>query len=104
MVASELDALSSKWCTLGKELLHTAFHEDLDSIHTQYAENPKVGLKEMINKRMDYYTTTWMDIVRGLRSSGDPQLADHLDTKYCSSELTVLHSNEMEDKKRLHLK
>jgi len=32
MIASELDAVSSKWYTLGKELLPTRLHEDLDSI------------------------------------------------------------------------
>ena len=91
MVASELDAVSSKWYTLGKELLHTAFHKDLDSIRTQHPQNTKNGLKQMLRRRMvDYYPLpTWKDVTAGVRSVGDSQLADHLETKYCSSELTT---------------
>ena len=89
MVVSELDAVSSKWYTLGQELIHEPDHHYLDSIHTQHPQNPKNGLRKMINRRMDYHYTTWSDIAAGLRSSGDSQLADHLETKYCSSELTT---------------
>lgn len=88
MVASELDAVSSKWYTLGQELL--PLHKDLDSIRTQHPRNLKLGLRKMINRRMDFHPLpTWKDIMAGLRSSGDSQLADHLETKYCSSELTT---------------
>ena len=88
MVASELDAVSSKWHTLGKELLCTHHQKDLDSIRTQHPQNDKIGLRQMLHERIFYYTT-WTDITAGLRSSGDSQLADHLETKYCSSELTT---------------
>ena len=82
VVASELDAVSSKWYTLGQELL-----ANLNSIHTQ---NPKIGLRKVLSERMGYYSgLTWKDITEGLRSLGDSQLADHLETKYCSSELTT---------------
>ena len=108
MVASELDAVCSKWYTLGKELLHTLDHHHLDSIQTQHSQNPKIGLRQMLRKRMDYYHTTWRDITEGLRSSGDSQLADHLETKYCSSELTTTHQYctpmKWNNKKRLDLK
>jgi len=85
VIAIELDAVSSKWYTVGRTLLTKC---DLNSIHTQ---NPKIGLREMISRRMedDYVPPTWSDIVAGLRSSGNSQLADHLETKYCSSELTT---------------
>ena len=89
MVASELDAVSSKWYILGQELLPKKYHKDLDSILARYSQNPKIGLREMINRRMHYAYTTWSNIIAGLRSSGDSQLADHLETKYCSSELTT---------------
>ena len=90
VVASELDAVSSKWYTLGKELLAKHHHHHLDSIWTQHPQNAKIGLRQMIHKRMDYVSgLTWMDIIAGLKSSGDSQLADHLETKYCSSELTT---------------
>jgi len=89
VVASELDAVSSKWYTLGKELLHKLYHEDLDSIHTQHPRNPKGGLRQMIKRTMVYHYITWSDIAAGVRSLGDSKLADHLETKYCSSELTT---------------
>ena len=89
VVASELDAVSSKWYTLGNELLYKSFLKDLDFIHTQHSQNPEVGLRHMLRKRMVHYATTWRDIAAGVRSSGDSQLADHLETKYCSSELTT---------------
>jgi len=91
MVASELDAVSSKWYKLGKELLHESDHKDLDSIFAQYSQNPKIALRNVISRRMedDYIPPTWKDIIEGLRSLGDSQLADHLETKYCSSELTT---------------
>jgi len=90
-VATELDAVSSKWYTLGQ---HFGLYDfQLDHIHTQYSHDEKLCLREVISERMYYYTTitttTWTDIIVGLRSLGDSQLADHLETKYCSSELTT---------------
>jgi len=107
VVASELDAVSSKWYNLGQQLLSPYHHDHLDSIHILYPRSPMhMYMRETISKRMEHYAClTWSDIVEGLRSSGDSQLADHLETKYCSSKLiTVLHSHEMEYKKRLLLK
>jgi len=90
MVASELDAVSSKWYTLGQELLFTDDHKDLDSIQTQRPQRPKIGLRQMLRKRMGYLGgLAWNDVIAGLSSLGDSQLADHLETKYCSSELTT---------------
>jgi len=86
VVASELDAVSSKWYTLGRELLPTHRHKDLDSIQTGRPQTPK--MRQMLHMRMGY-PTTWNDIIESLRSLGDSQLADHLETKYCSSELTT---------------
>ena len=87
VVTSELDAVSSKWYTLGKALIFT---DDLKSIHTQHPQNPTIGLRKVISERMGYpFGFTWSEILAGLRSLGDSQLADHLETKYCSSELTT---------------
>ena len=83
VIASELDAISSKWYTLGLELLAERYHHRLDSIRTILLQNAKDGLGQMLRMRMCYYPTTWMDIIAGVRSSGDSQLADHLETKYC---------------------
>ena len=88
VVASKLDAVSSKWYTLGQQLLAKHNHHLLDSIRTQHSQNPEIGLRQMLTKRMIFYTT-WKDITAGVRSSGDSQLADHLETKYCSSELST---------------
>ena len=90
VVASELNAVSSKWYTLGKELLAEHNHHHLDSIRTQHSQNPEIGLRQMLRMRMAY-VTTWNDITAGLRSSGDSQLADLLETKYCSGELTTTY-------------
>jgi len=87
VVASELDAVSSKWYTLGEHFGVDDYQ--LDPIRTQYSHDEKLCLREVISERMDYYYTSWRDIIAGLRSSGDFQLADHLETKYCSSELTT---------------
>jgi len=91
MVASELDAVSSKWYTLGENI--GLDDGELDSIRTQYSHDEKLCLRKVISKSMDYYyyytITTWMGIIVGVRSLGDSQLADHLETKYCSSELTT---------------
>jgi len=89
VLANELDAVSNKWYTLGKNLLRTSDHHHLDSIRTQYPQNFKFGLREMVSRRMQGDSTylTWSDIVAAVRLLGDFQLADHLETKYCSSEL-----------------
>jgi len=87
MVVSELDVVSSKWYPLGQELLH---EYDFDSMYTQYQQRSQIGLRQMLRKRMGYFGgLTWNDVIAGLRSSGDSQSADHLETKYCSSELTT---------------
>ena len=88
-VANELDAVSTNWYSLGKDLLITSDHGRLDSIRTQY-QHDKLRMREMLSYWLEHYpTTTWSEIVAGVRSSGDSQLADHLHSKYCSSEFTT---------------
>ena len=86
-VASELDAVSRNWDTLGPALL-SQHHGHLDSIRTRYPHD-KLRMREMLSLRLNVYFTSWSDIVAGLRSSGDSQLADHLHSKYCPSEFTT---------------
>ena len=90
-VANELDAVSRNWDTLGQALLYTHHHGHLDSIRSHYSHNEKLCLRETVRRRMgnDYVTLNWSDLVAVLRSSGDSQLADHLHSKYCSSEFTT---------------
>ena len=101
-IATELDAISSKWYTLGKYFELPDYQ--LEHIHTQYSHDEKFCLREVISERMYYYSPTWTGIIAGVRSLGDSQLADHLETKYCSSELTPHNSTALQYKKRLHLK
>ena len=86
VVANELDAVSTNWYTVGQALLFT--HGHLDSIRTRYPHD-KLRMREMLSYRLGHSYTTWSDIVAGVRSSGDSQLADHLHSKYCSSEFTT---------------
>ena len=87
VVANELDAVSN-WYTLGQNLITTHDHDRLDSIHAQHPHD-KLRMREMLSYWLENYYTTWSDLVAGVRSSGDSQLADHLHSKYCSSEFTT---------------
>lgn len=93
MVAKELDDVSTKWYPLGEVLLGKIQHDhvNLDSIRTKYPHDEKLCLKEMLTYWLKNYTycTPWIDIVAGLRTTGDSQLADYLEKKYCFSELTT---------------
>ena len=87
-VANKLDVVSRNWDMLGRELLYND-NDHLDSIRTQYPHD-KLRMREMVSYWLEHYsTTTWSEIVAVLRSSGDSQLADHLHSKYCSSEFTT---------------
>ena len=50
-------------------------------------------LREVLSERVGSQINTWGDIIAVLRSScvGEFQLADHLEVKYCPSELANLH-------------
>ena len=84
-VANELDAVCTNWYALGQNLITT---QELDSIRTQYPHD-KLRMREMLSYWLENYYTTWSDIVAAARLSGDSQLADHLHSKYCSSEFTT---------------
>ena len=88
VVANELDAVSTNWYTVGRELLTAYGRHRLDSIRTRYPHD-KLRMREMLSYWLENYYTTWSEIVAVLRSSGDSQLGDHLHSKYCSSEFTT---------------
>ena len=90
LVTEELGGVSTKWYTLGNDFGLDS--NELDSIRMKMSPNHKVCLKEMLNHWMEHFniTTTWSTVVAGLRTSVDSQLADHLEAKYCSSELINL--------------
>ena len=87
LVAQELTAVREKWQDIGEEL--GVEQSSLRYIHTNHSD-PRDCLREMLSKQFQRCTTTWKDIVAVLRTPhiGESHLADHLDVKYCSSELT----------------
>lgn len=93
VVAKELDDVSTKWYPLGKALLGKIHHNHvyLDSIRTEYPHDEKLCLREMLTYWLKNYIhyTLWSDLAAGLRTTGDSQLADYLEEKYCFSELTT---------------
>ena len=84
----ELSVVQKKWRTIGKEL--GVGKDVLDDIRTNYSD-PRNHLREALSERVSRHTTTWGDIVAVLRTPrvGQSQLADHLEAKYCPSELAI---------------
>ena len=89
LVAQELTAVSEKWQFIGEELgLQQFLQERIRAIHC----DPRDCLREMLSEKFESCATTWKDIVAVLRTPriADSHLADHLEVKYCSSELINL--------------
>ena len=87
LLAQELTAVSEKWQDIGEELGVEQFL--LRDICTVYSD-PGDCLRKVLSKRFESCATSWKDIVAVLRTVriGESHLADHLEVKYCSSELT----------------
>ena len=86
LVAQELTAVSEKWQYIGQELGVEQF--SLRYIRTNHSD-PGDCLREMLSERFES-CSSWKDIIAVLRTPriGESHLADHLEVKYCSSELT----------------
>ena len=88
LLTQELRSVQHKWESIGEDYF---ISEVLDEIHDDYS-NPDVCLREMFRKRLQphYTPITWRNIVDSLRSpgTGQSQLADELEAKYCPSEFT----------------
>ena len=95
LVAQELTAVSEKWQDIGEEL--GVGQSSLEDIPT-YCSDPGDCLWRALSKRFQHCTTTWKDIVAVLRTPriGESHLADHLEVKYCSSELTYSSVSEVQ--------
>ena len=95
LVAQELTAVCEKWRYIGEEL--GVEQSTLRRIHTYYSD-PGNCLWRALSKRFKSCATSWKDIVVVLRTRriGESHLADHLDVKYCSSELTYSSVNELQ--------
>ena len=89
LVAQELTAVHEKWQYIGQEL--GVQQSSLRYIRTDYSD-PGDCLWKMLRERFKSCATTWKDIVGVLRTPhiGESHLADHLEEKYCSSELANL--------------
>ena len=98
LVTQELTAVRKKWQYIGKQL-----GVDQDSLRYISANHSDPGdrLKEVLSQRLQSYATTWKHIVAVLRTPriGESHLADHLEVKYCPSELAYSSVNTL-----LHLK
>ena len=89
LATQELTSVSEKWQYIGKELGVDQF--SLDYIRTNYSD-PGDCLREVLSSWLPSCAATWKHVVAVLRTPriGDSHLADHLEVKYCSSELANL--------------
>ena len=87
LVTQELTAVSEKWQDIGEEL--GVQQSSLRRIHAKRSD-PGVCLRKVLSERLGSSSTSWKDIVAVLRTPriGESLLADHLEAKYCYSELT----------------
>ena len=87
LLVQELTAVTGKWQYIGEGL---GVEEDsLDYIRTKHSD-PGDCLREVLRRWLPSCAATWKHIVAVLRTPriGDSHLAEHLEAKYCSSELT----------------
>ena len=89
LVAQELTAVSEKWQYIGQEL--GVEQSSLRDIRTNYSD-PGDCLWRALREQFESCATSWKDIIAVLRTPriGESHLADHLEAKYCSSELINL--------------
>ena len=95
LVTQELTAVREKWQDIGEEL--GVGQSSLEDIRTNYSD-PGDCLWRALSNQFLRCTTTWKDIVAVLRTPriGESHLADHLEAKYCSSELTYSSVSEVQ--------
>ena len=92
LVTQELTAVSEKWQNIGEELgVQQSSIRRIRAQHSDPDSDPDDCLREMLKERLVRCATSWKDIVAVLRTRhiGQSLLADHLEAKYCSSELIV---------------
>ena len=87
LVTQELTAVREKWQDIGEEL--GVEQSSLRYIRTDYSD-PGDCLWRALSQRLQGCATSWKDIVAvlGTPRIGESRLADHLEAKYCSCELT----------------
>ena len=89
LVTQELTSVSGKWQYIGVEL-------GVNYISTKHSD-PGDCLREVLTEWFESCATTWKHIVAVLRTPriGESHLADQLEAKYCSSELTYSSVNRL---------
>ena len=96
LLTQELRPAQHKWRSIGNEL---GYLYSADAIRHQHSDDGD-HLREILRGQIQFYTTTWRNIVDALRSPciAESQLADELEAKYCPSEFTnnniLLHFSE----------
>ena len=89
----EMNSVSTKWESIGRELFISSDHKYLTDIRTSYSTSREC-MREMLRKWLWEYGATWGQIIIALRSAGVPQLADSLKAKYLPGELTTTTSSQ----------
>ena len=92
LVTQELTAVSEKWQYIGEEL---GLDQDrLSHIRTNYFD-PSDCLRAVLWWRLAHGATTWKHIVAVLRTPRieESLLADNLEAKYCSCELSTVQGH-----------
>ena len=94
LVTQELTAVSEKWQYIGEEL---GVDQDILRIISTKHSDPGDCLRDVLRNWFQRCATTWKHIVAVLRTPriGESLLADHLEAKYCSCELTYISVNAM---------
>ena len=90
LVVEELRGVEEKWKLIGREL---------DEFRVMVVDNITYPdstdcLREVVRRRLQWYTTTWGHIIVAVRKAGEPHLADNLKAKYIPGELTTTTSSQ----------
>ena len=93
-LVEEMNSVSTKWESIRQGLGVSRY---LTDIYTSYSTSHDC-MREMFRKWLQVYAATvigtWGRIIIVLRSTGEPQLADNLKSKYIPGELTTTISSQ----------
>ena len=92
LVTQELTSVCAKWQYIGEEL--GVDQSSRRRIRTRHSD-PGDCLREVLRKRFQSCATTWKHIVAVLRTPRieESLLADNLEAKYCSCELSTVQGH-----------
>ena len=86
LLTQELTPAQHKWESIGDKFRYVY---SADDIRHRYSDDGNC-LRQILRGQLQFYTTTWRNIVDVLRSPSvaESELADQLEAKYCPSEFT----------------